>query len=232
MATLFTYDEVKRRAREDFAGIEDLTQRVNEAMIRAERNDAWPVSLITVQYLDDAPPVVESVLDGLRKQGYLVGYHEDGWTVWPPETPGKTISRTGTAVLHKDHVFHEKHSQAGLFRKYHRVGIEKNRKYHPVTNNHPHSLYLEVYRVPLDFDHPLNETWPPYLERITEDYQAEESHPPKGPGFQLWYEDCPITPVFESKEGLVRWMLDNGYDARSYEIERVKTYSDAPGLHF
>jgi hypothetical protein len=41
------------------------------------------------------------------------------------------------------------------------------------------------------------------------------SNPPRGPGYQMWEtvsEGSPVTPVFASAEGLVRWLMDHeGY---------------------
>jgi hypothetical protein len=76
-------------------------------MIRAKRNDAWPVMQTTFNYLSDIPAVVEMVLEMLAERAYQIQQHEDGRAVWPPDISSMTISRTGTAVLRKDVVSHD-----------------------------------------------------------------------------------------------------------------------------
>lgn len=86
----------------------------------------------------------------------------------------------------------------------------------------------EIKRVALDFDHPLNEIWPGYIEYrqyckcekfVPEEGYEEDDHcdismdecpyyyePPEGEGWQVWEtvsEGSPTTPVFATREELI-----------------------------
>lgn len=92
----------------------------------------------------------------------------------------------------------------------------------------------EVRRVPLDFDHPIGETWPGYLRTCADDdcdgcAACESVDPPEGEGWQLWEttsEGSPISPVFISGDGLVAWMSTNpcGFAGRPISIETAQSW--------
>lgn len=72
-----------------------------------------------------------------------------------------------------------------------------------------------VKRVPLDFDHPIDEAWPGYLGHCDDDEcdgdcpECLVVDPPNGEGWQLWEdtsEGSPMSPVFATGEELVAWM--------------------------
>lgn len=82
----------------------------------------------------------------------------------------------------------------------------------------------EIKRVALDFDHPLEVTWPGYLDSREmpdglDDDQEEawydefrKTDPTAGPGYQLWEdttEGSPVSPVFADPEELAVWMTQN-----------------------
>jgi hypothetical protein len=65
----------------------------------------------------------------------------------------------------------------------------------------------ELKRVPMDFDWPLNKVWKGYL--CKDDYD-----PLSGDGYQVWEtvsEGSPISPVFETSDKLVNWLVNQGY---------------------
>lgn len=88
----------------------------------------------------------------------------------------------------------------------------------------------EVKRVPMDFDHPINEVWPGYLLSpipcpkcgrcpdtdgeyddcgtcLGDYWYPPPDHPPRGEGWQLWDnvgDGSPMTPVFATAEELAR----------------------------
>ncbi|MBE6035618.1 MAG: hypothetical protein E7222_13115 [Clostridiales bacterium] len=56
-------------------------------------------------------------------------------------------------------------------------------------------------RVPMDFPWPIGEVWEGYFKE-----------PPEGDGYQLWEntsEGSPISPVFDSLDGLCEWAVEN-----------------------
>lgn len=66
-----------------------------------------------------------------------------------------------------------------------------------------------------------------------------ESDPPEGNGYQLWTTttDQPMSPVFETPEGLARWLHDTkassfGCETRSYNewLEFIKGPGWAPSM--
>jgi len=109
----------------------------------------------------------------------------------------------------------------------------------------------EVKRVSLDFNWPIRKIWYGYLMskcldgeygmscddcKLFAKYKNIEIssygcpnfdilEPPKGDGWQMWQttsEGSPISPVFESPEGLARWLADTkassfGNDTATYD---------------
>jgi len=99
----------------------------------------------------------------------------------------------------------------------------------------------EVKRVPLDFDWPMNVTWPGYLISMAWDTEKEPKElskkfadisgvkydeeynyfdldvdPPTGDGWQMWEdtsEGSAISPVFATPEELARWLADTNASA-------------------
>ncbi len=83
----------------------------------------------------------------------------------------------------------------------------------------------ELKRVPLDFDWPMQKTWPGFQNpwyKYTEDsktantmYEAwQEVPPPTGEGWQLWEtvsDGSPISPVFPTKEAFIEYLVSEGY---------------------
>jgi len=96
----------------------------------------------------------------------------------------------------------------------------------------------QIYRVPLDFNHPLEETWPGFLDSgmakcakcrarpkagsnfvRREDcqecfgYGLVDVDPPSGEGWQVWEkvsEGSPVTPVFPTAEALAKYLSTVG----------------------
>ena len=59
-------------------------------------------------------------------------------------------------------------------------------------------------RVPLDFQQQIHQAWDGYKTRPI-------TPPPTGVGYQMWEftsEGSPISPVFDTPEGLARWLSD------------------------
>lgn len=72
----------------------------------------------------------------------------------------------------------------------------------------------QVKRVPLDFDWPMHEVWPGFVDKPDADLPGEE--PPAGEGWQMWEntsEGSPISPVFDTPEKLARWLADTNASA-------------------
>lgn len=72
----------------------------------------------------------------------------------------------------------------------------------------------ELKRVPMDFDHPIDEIWPGYLppEDHDEDEEWEGTDPPEGEGFQLWEtttEGSPQSPVFATLDELCAFAAEH-----------------------
>lgn len=73
----------------------------------------------------------------------------------------------------------------------------------------------QLYRVPLDFDWPLDKIWKGYLRSCGDpDCEREDCpecariDPPPGPGYQLWEtttEGSPQSPVFGTLDALCMW---------------------------
>jgi hypothetical protein len=78
----------------------------------------------------------------------------------------------------------------------------------------------ELKRVPMDFDHPLDEVWPGYLPQTDEEAEDETwegTEPPEGEGYQLWEtttEGSPQSPVFATLDELC-----------TYAAERCTTFA-------
>jgi len=92
-------------------------------------------------------------------------------------------------------------------------------------------IQRDLRKVPLDFKWDLNKVWWGYKRECgTEDCEGceycKDVEPPTGEGFQLWEsvsEGSPVSPVFDTKEKLCRWLADT---KREYDITNHFTYED------
>lgn len=74
-------------------------------------------------------------------------------------------------------------------------------------------------RVPLDFDWQLNQIWNGYINH-TDNEDFEPLEPPTGNGYQIWEtttEGSPISPVFETKDKLINYLIQQGYSEGAAE---------------
>lgn len=96
-----------------------------------------------------------------------------------------------------------------------------------------------IKRVPLDFDHPIETTWPGYLRRC-DDWECggcedcSPVDPPTGDGWQLWEdtsEGSPMSPVFADAEQLAVWMSENpvGFAGSWISLEAARRFVNGPG---
>lgn len=85
----------------------------------------------------------------------------------------------------------------------------------------------QLYRVPLDFDWPLDKIWDGYLRFMdhhdkADGYECDSpdgvcfacapSCPPPGAGYQMWEttsEGSPQSPVFKTLDALCEWCAEN-----------------------
>lgn len=101
-----------------------------------------------------------------------------------------------------------------------------------------------LYRVPLDFSHPLNTIWPGYLRHCddpecddVECPDCEPHDPPTGLGYQLWEtttEGSPQSPVFATLDALATWCETHATtfaDFRATKAQWLQMFGDGQVYH-
>lgn len=108
----------------------------------------------------------------------------------------------------------------------------------------------EIKRVAKDFQWPLNKDWVGYINPFSIDCpdcdgdeteacnygidfavackEWKQIEPPSGDGFQMWQtvsEGSPVSPIVDTLDDLIAWMIDNKYSEWAIEwVREGKTY--------